>query len=70
MVWEDKHIDALKELHGKDGNLKELIEWQAKHGPKDLGKFLSRIDTAPDNNEVDARLDKIEEALKRHGIRN
>ena len=38
VVWEDKHIDALKELHGSDP-----MEWQAKHGPKDLGMFLSRI---------------------------
>ena len=38
VVWEDKHIDALRELHGADP-----MEWQAKHGPKDLGKFLSGI---------------------------
>ena len=38
VVWEGKHIEALKELHGADP-----MEWQAKHGPKDLGKFLSRI---------------------------
>ena len=39
VVWEGKHIEALKELHGADP-----MEWQAKHGPKDLGKFLSKID--------------------------
>ena len=44
VVWEDKHIEALKELHGKDGDWKGRMEWQVKHGPKDLGKFLSRID--------------------------
>ena len=38
VVWEDKHIDALRELQGADP-----MEWQAKHGPKDLGKFLSGI---------------------------
>lgn len=38
VVWEDRHIDALRELHGTDP-----MEWQAKHGPKDLGKFLSGI---------------------------
>ena len=38
VVWEDKHIKALKELHGANP-----MEWQAKHGPKDLGKFLSGI---------------------------
>ena len=38
VVWENKHIEALKELHGADP-----MEWQAKHGPKDLGKFLSGI---------------------------
>ena len=42
--WEDRHIKALKELHGKDGNRKELMEWQIKHGPRDLGKFLSKIE--------------------------
>ena len=44
VVWENKHIDALKELHGKDGKRNELMEWQIKHGPKDLVKFLSRIE--------------------------
>ena len=36
-LWEGKHIEAL-ELHGAD-----TMEWHAKHGPKDLGKFLSVI---------------------------
>lgn len=27
VIWEDEHIDALKELHGKDGNRKKLMEW-------------------------------------------
>ena len=43
VAWEDKHIDALKELHGTELSWKGLMEWQSKHGPKDLGKFLSGI---------------------------
>ena len=38
VVWEGKHIEALKELHGANP-----MEWQAKHAPKDLRKFLSGI---------------------------
>ena len=37
--WEDKHINALKELHGANP-----MEWQIKHSPKSLGKFLSKIE--------------------------
>ena len=35
-----KHIEAPKELHGAGPSWKGLTGWQAKHGPKDLGKFL------------------------------
>ena len=41
LVLEDKHIEALKELHGTSRG--EAMKWQLKHNPKDVGKFLSSI---------------------------
>ena len=41
LVLEDKHIEALKELHG--ATREEAMRWRIKHNPKDAGKFLSNI---------------------------
>ena len=41
LVLEDKHIEALKELHG--ATREEAMRWQLKHNPKDAGMFLSSI---------------------------
>ena len=51
LVLEDKHIEALKELHGTSPE--ESMKWQLKHNPKSAGKFLSSIHVDVEAGQAD-----------------
>ena len=51
LILEDKHIEALKELHG--ATREEAMRWQMKHNPKGAGKFLSSIHVDVENGQAD-----------------
>ena len=51
LVLEDKHIEALKELHGT--SREEAMRWQLKHNLKDAGSFLSSIHVDVEARQAD-----------------
>ena len=51
LVLEDKHIEALKELHG--ATREEAMRWRIKHNPKDAGMFLSSIYVDVEEGQAD-----------------